>query len=444
MDMTLPPNEAERVALLRDELLDAVTSAVDDLAPELAADTERAIERIAASGYKRSVIKKQVAMLMAAHYGRVSSAIGSLIEQATGLNARYRSLVDKRIASEVTGRPVRVFSSSEAAHIVRSAKATVRQALSGQAARSIRDMPATTPAGRAMAQHVKPWSKAYSLSKRLHPRQVAASKEITRNVVASISESRQLQMASSDLIRAVRASGAGEVAKGGAKISKLMRRFESAGKALAERGSPVDVAEWNATRAQIKKYIPRLAEGGRVRMNLLELLQKTEDGASMLKKAKPHKVTYHSKYYQKLITKTVKGRPVNERVDAIMRHHAADKQRASAETIIQTETAVAQKESQIAEDEASGFVVGYIWRLMRAERKLFEKRVKPNRRFKILGKRGRKRTRRGRCICEYLDGKRISIEEAKRRPIGHPNCMCWLEPVFSDKAMTVAGDEWGD
>jgi hypothetical protein len=203
--------------------------------------------------------------------------------------------------------------------------------------------------------------------------------------------------ATSDLIHAARSKtvefGANE------KVPAIMKQLRKAGTTLHRRGPEAGFNEWQRSMRRIERYANRLAKDGRMRANLLEVLQNER-------------------------------RNVGQSVDDITRHWMADKQRYNAERIIKTEQQIAFKNAQISRDAEVGFIIGYIWKMNRGARRNFVKTVKLRKNKKFGG-------RRRRCICEELDGKQISIEEAKARPIGHPHCMCSLIPVYGRGSLTT-------
>jgi hypothetical protein len=405
----LPASQWNRVQQLRARMLADLADTVADLGLDLEADTNRVIRRIKASGYKESVIRRETRWLMGRHYNKnLTKAIAGQVENAATLAVRYAETVE---AFALTQREVKPLSYSRASFLVRKGRQTSRAALSTEVLLSQPAPPVVRKyvADRIMLTHVPEWKKVRVLSSKLHGRGVRASREITTQTMAAVREAKQLTAASSDLIRAVRATGAGEVG-GKAELSALMKRVERAGYNLNKRGSEANLLEWQRVRRQMQRKVTRLAQGGRVQNSLIQILQTTKDTSA-------------------------KG------IDNAIRHHANDVQKYNAERIIKSETLAAYKGDQVLADQKHDFIVGYIWRMNRAARSGFVKR-RTSKSGRIIGaKRYRRGGRRRRCVCEALDGKRLSLETVRGRTarlMAHPHCMCTLEPVMDKRLLSVA------
>lgn len=389
--MTLPRSQWNRVQRLRGELLDHLADAANDLGAGLDGDVERAIATIKRSKYNSRVIRREVRRLVRSHYGALGEALAGQIEHAASMGQRYSEVMD---AFAVTGGKGAPISGSAMERLLREGRATARQALATEVLLS---QPAATPvkesvADRIMRREIKPWRAVRVPSSRLHGRAVKATREINTQIMAAVRESKQLTASATDLIRAVRKTGAGEVG-GNAKLSKLMGRVQDAGQALNRRGGPEALEEWRVVRKQLHHYMRRLAEGGRTRSSMLELLQHTSDTSA-------------------------KG------IDRAIRQHAAFKQKYAAERLIKSETMASYKAEQIFADQKHNFIVGYIWRMNRAARSGFVRRRTSKSGRIIGGKRYRRGGRRRRCVCEELDGKRLSLEMVRGRSarlIAHPH-----------------------
>lgn len=409
----LPRAQIARIERLRDRLVTGIADATEGLGVELDREVQTAIKAIRASGYKEAVIRRRVKRLMAGHYGRLGRVLAGQIEHAAGLAERYSEIMDAYKSPRVQGE-ARLYSGSEVSHLLRRGTETTRASLAPEVLLS---QPAAVAsrlfvADRILLEHIKPWREARLLSKSLHSRAVAASEEVTAQVVAAVRESKQLTQATTDLIREVRATGAGEVAQN-YRLGKLMRRVERAGRRLNQRGGEEALAEWQAVRRKMRAYMRRLDEGGRVRSSMLELLQRTSDTSA-------------------------KG------IERAIEQHAAFQQKYAAERIVKTETMASYKAEQVLSDAKHDFIVGYIWHMNRSARRGFVQR-RTDKSGRILSPRTfRRGGRRRRCVCEELDGKRLSKEMVSGRDarlMAHPHCMCWLEPVFDRRKLDVAQAE---
>jgi len=287
-----------------------------------------------------------------------------------------------------------------------TARASLAQeVLLAREAAKLRKRPTTGDA--ILRKHVQPWRDVRSLSRRLHGHRVATAREVSTQTLAAVRDAKHLAGSSSDLIRAIREAGKGELAKGG-NIPSILRDVEKAGTALNRRGGEEALIEWQKQRRELRRYMGKLAEGGRAHTRAMEILQQTK-------------------------ATSAKG------IERAVENYAHDKQRYAAERILKTEQQAAFKAEQIESDREHPAIVAYIWHMNRGGRSGFAKRVKPSKTFGPKGR--RKGGKRRRCVCEELDGRKLSGEEVQggdTRLIAHPHCMCWLEPVFDRRMMRKA------
>lgn len=254
--------------------------------------------------------------------------------------------------------------------------------------------PTTFPGDKILAREIAHKQPRPMVSRDLHRKATKATRQIVSEGMTAVREAKHLTEAATKLIHVVEVrSGTGTVGAG-IKKSGLVEDLERAGRNLNARGGKKALKEWKAVRKRLQRYIPRLDESGRTRSSFIELLQNTSDTSA-------------------------KG------IDRALRQHAAFKQKYVSERIVRTETALQFKREQFARDAKHKWIVGYTWRMMRAARKAYVKRTP-------LPKRGKRRTR---CVCEMMDSTRVSIERAKSKPMGHPHCMCFFEPIFNLRMM---------
>jgi len=232
----------------------------------------------------------------------------------------------------------------------------------------------------------------------LHKLRREQERRIIRTVRTAIRDGQNLSEAGTRMIHEVRKTGITEFA-GRARVPRYMRRLEEAADALYRHGRPEDWETWARRRRQLRRYVRRLADGGKVKRQLLVILQETRDDAMPA-------------------------------IDRIMHFHAADKQRYAAERILRTDTAATFRAQQALSDDKHNWIIGYTWRMNRAARKAFRGRTGTRR---LRGVR-----RRVRCICEYMDGKTVSKEWYQEHPGGgHPHCMCLFLPIFDESRLAV-------
>lgn len=389
--VTLPTTQWNRVQQLRSKLLTHLADAANDLGAGLDGEVERVISAIRKGGYKERVVNREVKRLMRDHYGELGKVLASQVAHAAGMGKAYGEIMS---AFAKDGRNAKPISNSAMERLLREGRATARQAMSTEVLLS---MPAQYPsrltvADRLMQAHIDPLRETRVLSTRLHGRATKATAEIRSQVMAAVRESKQLTEASTAMIRAVRKTASAELG-GNAKLSRLMDRVQRAGQDLNRRGGPIALKEWQAVRAQLQTGMRRLAEGGRARSSMLELLQRTSDTSA-------------------------KG------IDQAIRQHAAGVQKYNAERILKSETLNAYKAEQVLSDMKHNFIVAYIWRMNRAARRGFVRR-RTSKSGRIIGaKRYRRGGRRRRCVCEALAGKRLSLEMVRGRTarlIAHPH-----------------------
>lgn len=378
-----PSAESQRnLARVRDKLLASIYDATTSLDRALAVEVQDAILRIQSSKYKVSVIRKEIKRIGANHESRLRVTLAEQLEFGATMGAEYHKLGVHAAASMRRGMRNVIVTEASLRH-----EAAAR---------------ATMPADELLKKLIpRPVNQTRKLSRALHGDQVAANRKIYREVRAAIRDSRHMSRAVTELIRAAR-TRTSEL-NSNLELLRSLQDVQKAGDALYRHGTPEALAEWRKSLRSIKRYTYRLATDGRMRATLLE-------GLHRLEKAGP------------------------AQIDNVIEYWTAEKQRYSAERIIRTEQQIAFKEAQIAADSQIKAIVGYIWRMNRAARSGFVKRTKlPKSGKRLLGKRRR-------CICEALDGKQISVEAARARPIGHPHCMCSLIPVYGRGSLLQASE----
>jgi hypothetical protein len=368
---------------VRDKLLASIYDATTSLDRALAVEVQDAILRIQRSKYKLSVIRREIKRIGANHESRLRTTLAEQLEFGATMGAEYSEIGVHAAASMRRGiRNVIV------------TEASMRKEAASRAG---------MPADKLLKELIpKPVREFRKLSKTLHGDQVAANRKIYREVRAAIRDSRHMSRATTELIRVARTRTTGLGAND--RLLNALQDVQKAGDALYRHGTPEALAKWRKSLRSVKRYTYRLATDGRMRPTLLEGLRKLE-------KAGP------------------------AQVDNVIEYWTAEKQRYNAERIIRTEQQIAFKEAQIAADSEIKAIIGYIWRMNRAARSGYVKRTKlPRSGKKLLG-------RRRRCICEALDGKQISVEAARARPIGHPHCMCSLIPVYGKGSLSQVSAE---
>lgn len=247
--------------------------------------------------------------------------------------------------------------------------------------------------GDAIAAQIPPETVTRVISKDLHVRAAKAAQEVVSQGMTAVREAKSLTEAATKLIHQVEGRIVGarttKTRLGqGLKQTRLMADLERAGNALNARGGPRALKDWQAVRTRLRAYMRRLDESGRIKFSFLDLLQRTSDTSA-------------------------KG------INRALEQHAAFRQKYVAERIVRTEEATEFKRAQFAEDDKDPRIIGYYWRMMRAARRGYVKRTK-------VPKSGKSK----RCVCELLDGTRVSKERAREKPMGHPHCMCVFEPIF--------------
>ena len=267
------------MANLRDELIQRTRSGLRNLNIPLQADAEKAIDRIVASGYKPSVVKREIKALTRGNFGRLRKELASAIEDAVGLVDRYNEYMRSWERESF-------IAPSRAAHGLAYGEAMAEAALAGQIADlTPKRFAPKTDADRFLARELKPWAQQRSLSTRLHSAQINAERETTRLCMRAIREGRSMQ-ANNDLILGL--ARRGHRVGGAEALPQYLQEFERAGNALMRMQKPsprnkAALAEyeralktWRSQRRKVRTYASRLNEGGRVQGALVEVLQRTK------------------------------------------------------------------------------------------------------------------------------------------------------------------------
>jgi hypothetical protein len=241
------------------------------------------------------------------------------------------------------------------------------------------------------------------ISERLHGKATVNSREAARQVLRGIKETDTVANSAREMQRILRREGTRVAAND--QLPRLLRDLEKAARSVSNRGSPADKRAWNQIIRRLNRYQAGLRETGTVRKAYLELLQ-----------------TVQSTGFK------------HESIGRVIERWTYYKQRYRAEVWVRTETATAYRNLQLEQDKGTPWIIGYIWRMHRQTHKRWTKGRKVGRRVVRPGK--RKKFGGKHCICEVLNGKRLSIETAKEFPNGgHPHCNCSLEPIFSRRKM---------
>jgi len=398
----MPEDQLERIRMVRDAQMRHISEAVGDMAEDLQADVDAMIARMRRGGWDAKVIRREAKRFAKRHEGRLAEVVAEQVADAATLAERYAEVVAS------FAKPVELVAASTASFQVREGAAMTRASLAQEAllAKPSVERVARTEGEKLLRRYVKPWRDVRPLSVRLHGQAAATAREVTTQALAAVRDAKTLSASSSDLIRAVRAAGKGEIAQGG-NIPAVLRKLEKAGTALNRRGGPEALKEWNQARRELRRYMGRLDEGGRAHTRALEILQQTRADSA-------------------------KG------IERAVQRYAGDKQRYASERIIRTEEAAAFKSQQILDDAKVPAIVAYIWRMNRGGRQKYVSRTPAS---KQLSGSGKGKGARVRCVCESLNGRKLDAEEvrgADARLIAHPHCMCWLEPVFDKTKMLKA------
>ena len=423
----LAEREIERVEQMRDAVMRHAQEAVEEMAPSIQRDAARAIDRIVKSKYNRRVVRRELKRLTDGHFRQIRSELASQLDDISRMVTRYQT--DRRawlLAHRKDADPSDDFVSRYRSYFEAAYGApAVRAALVSQIAKvRRRSVPSPRTAGeKVMAREMRPWRKEHSLSLRLHHANREAQRQIHSHVARMIREGRAFQDANELLLGAMKATGK---SLGGREVPAYLRELERAGNALLKLQEPSkrDAAmhaeyeqarkRWRAERRKLRRYADRLASGGKVQNALIEVLQRTEkEAVGNLPRA--------------------------------LEVYVGQKHQYIAERILETETQTAFRAMEAEEGAQTPGLVGYVWHLQRGARRDFAKRTKP-RRIKLRS--GKRTRRKRRCVCEIMDGKKISVEYLQEYPQGgHPHCMCWFEPVYDRKLMrkapiTAAEDRW--
>lgn len=430
--VTLPESQRQRLEEIRDGMVDDVAAAIERLDPELrelarqVADEVRSAQALPAR-MRAQTIRAAIGRFYAASDSAISRVGAQQLLDAAQYAERYSAILDHyrvRERHQLPEKPaageMKTISDYDAWWLSTQGEAQAETALrygvrgdEARQAAAIRAQgrraaaregitPPVTKGDSILQRHAQPFPGVADISERLHGTAAVRSGEATRSVLRTIRESESLDEAARELQRVMGPHG-GVGAK--AKMPRLVADLEKRARALAHSADDPELAK--AFRAQVRKarkYARGLAESGTVQSGYFEVLDD-------------------------LTRKAGRGRLNDQAVDKAVEKWSYWKQRYNAERIVRTETAAAYRSRSLESDMARPWIVGYRWRMFASFHAAFKRR-KPSRLKRFGG---------AHCICEVMAGEVLSPAVARQYPrMGHPHCVCYLEPVIELRAMLEA------
>jgi hypothetical protein len=437
----IPPEQLERIQIIRGAHLDAIDEALDTVDEAIAADARRTMARIRKSGYNPGVIRRETRRLARRNNDRVRQAVAQQVQHAALLGERVGEVITAfSIAERLKGPDVPVFvppsavkraqelgSVGSEAALTRVSLARLRTPMEvSEALRKHGGNAGKIPirgSGPGVTQ-LRTFRKAgqikdaseIGLSARLHgsaAKNVASTEKAVNNIIRA---GTNYDKAQKDLIREV--ADAGETLGARQRIPAHIKRLEKAGRELriletgpksAYNREQYDRTkrEWDrAIKAIERKALQQVDKRGGTR-ELLQIVQK----------------------------QGTKG------LDKALQRWTDEKQRYNADRIVSTESSAAYRAREYNGVKDKKYVTGAYWRLNRGARRKYVKRVKP-----------RKKSKKGmagmRCVCEGLADQLYPKAVIKDYPrMGHPYCNCFWEYVYDREKMfseplTEADVEW--
>lgn len=388
----LPSEQRQRIAAIRAAQLRDISEAVDELDAKLGAEVRQVLKAIKRSGYRRSVILSQTALIVAKHTGRLRKTVAKQVEQAALYADRQADVIKAwRLAGKLAQRPD-VPTPAQVRFAETQGRGGAQAALApGDTITRKPPRPMTFAGDKAAAAEKLPLGR-HRLSTTLHRSIAANTEEVRQEILRAVREAENLDSAGRSLIREVRRQSVGELGQG-QRIPRLVKRLQRAGAALAESGGdPVAKRAWTKALARVGRYAETLKDQ---RGGYLELLQ-------IIRKKGP------------------------EGLDKALTRWVQEKQRYNAERLIRSEAAAARRAQEAVRVGADRHIAHVIWRMSGGARKSYVRLVKPG------GKGSRNPGRR--CICESLAGQKFSKSAMLAYPyMGHPNCLCYWEQVLRSR-----------
>ncbi len=407
--VTLPDDITARLLAIREQMIRDVAAAVANIEPLLQQSADAVQAEILAvvdlpARQRSAAVRRLLESYHVADAETLTRAIEGQLKDAAGYAARYADIVSMgglaATASDIVTDSDTAFLLTRAEGSAQAALAIERRDLSTRG----RPPKPITEGDKVAQKHLRRFPGTSNISRALHGKAVANSREASRLVLRGIREAENVSTAARNMQRLIRTQGSRVAAN--EQLPKLLQQLEEAGRRLAKTGSPEDLREWQKITRKLRDYQHTLRETGTVRKAYLKLLQTIE--SPDFRVSQLGKTIQRWTYY---------------------------KQRYRSEVWIRQETATAYRNLQMEQDRDRDYIIGYIWRMHRQTHNRWIKGRKRGRRR--VGKPGRRRIFGGRhCICEVMANRRLSKDIASEYPgMGHPNCNCTFEPIVSRKKL---------
>jgi hypothetical protein len=465
----IPPDQAARIAEIRDLHWQGLDDALDVLDERIAERARIAMRRIKRSGYKKSVIKRETKRMTAFTN---SQTMAALAEQVTAAALYAQRAADVVRAWEIAGRlkdGVEHLSVSDSA-LERARRHGVASVDAEAALSRIKTSRLRTPreqrkaldefgSGQPRATYTGPKtsgtramdklrkvglvrkSSEIGLSERLHGSAARNVKETEKAVSTAIREASNMNKAGRDLVSALNSEGTPLAVN--QRLTKPLRRLRQAARKLqalsVNQGDDVALKEATKEFQKSFKEIQKItAQRVDARAGYLELQQKLDVKEQLRLQAKAAKkagrdpqafriLKVRKAEYEAATKKQIDKWVAKEqarRTDAALDRWLSEKQRYNAERITETETSGAYRAREAAQHANKPYITGFWWR--RSAGAVLPTRIK--KRVKVTRRSGRgakgrvKKKRPQPCrVCPVLADTFMPVEYAKEYPRGaHP------------------------
>jgi hypothetical protein len=459
MPIPIPQHLRERLETVRALHLDALDEGLDLLDDEIAAAGREAIRKIRESGYKPAVIRHETRRLLKGNNRRVRRWVAEQVTDAASaadqvadymrawsVSKRLRDLPTSKIIGPIAPSDV-IKAQQQGTSAVEAALARVKRARlrtpaeqdaalrayggrSGQLPRTPKKVPqsARGPVKSGLpqlredkARGLIKSNKQIGLSRRLHGSAARNVHTTERAVGRIVREGQRLDLAGKTIIHEVERGG--DALSVNRRLTKPLERFQKAGRRLNELS--LDKSDTPAARAARRKARREYNQAfGRIKRDASRLVDKRGGSKEFIQTIKKHG---------------------HKATDSALDRWLGEKQRSHAERIARTETSAAYRDREYEGVKNKKYVTGAIWRLNIGARRQYTRRKKIPRKGKSKGRR---------CVCEGYAGQFFSKSAIGGTDggdglsrMGHPNCLCWWEWVYSVRGLakeplTDADLEW--
>jgi len=461
----IPTSQSQRIREIQDIFWRSLDESLDELDDLIAQRARLSMAKIRASGYSKSVIRRETKKITSATNGSTERLLASQIEAAAlyaqraadvirawQISGRLRDGVEHLTVSDSALARARLPGASAIdaeASLARikiaplRSQAEIDKALLEYGSKKAvqRQGTVSTPGTRAMAKLRKARlvrsSPEIGLSARLHG-SAALNVDLTNNAVSTaIREASNMNKAGRDIVNLLNSEGSQLSVN--RKLTTPLMRLKRAGRKLQLLS--VNKADPDALKAATEAYNKEFAKIRKIaasrvdaRGGYIELVQKVQKGVTRSYRGLGVKKKAFQEATEAQIGRWVAKRQA-ELTDKALTRWLDEKQAYHAERISETETAGAYRAREYQQHANKLYIVGFWWRRNPGMLSLDRKRQKDIfrvRRSRRAGRKAKRRTKGAPCrVCPSLADLRFPVEYARDYPRGaHPHCRCWYEWIY--------------